>query len=306
MSPLVADGAMLAAPPPLEQPEGLSQSYVDLDLEPLPPPTKPQLLGRPEPVSPPPGSPQPLPKVRQPEEAALESERQVGKARRVSIASLVASLVACLLGFSIGYAEEVLSLIGFGMESLLDGISSGLVLWRFKRGKKREHADAEAAAEHKVRRDARRERNSSIGIGATFVFSAFLLLLVAVIKVKRFDPTAQEHIEEEKAGAFYGTLLSWPAAFVFGGLALAKFALARELESQVLEKDALCSVLGAILALICGTASLIELASTGNPHGMEMVDVAASAVIALLLGGEGVRTLCHNLVVDESRHQPMA
>lgn len=269
---------------------------------------KPQLVGRAENGQG--GSPSTaassLPTVRSMDEAAEAAELQVTRARKVSIASLVASVVAACLGLGIGVSEEVLSLVGFGVESLLDGISSALVLWRFKRGKKRQHADMDAAMRHKMQRDARRERNSAIGIGATFVASACILLTSSVIKWLAYDPDDPTHKQEENSGAYYGTLLSWPSAFVFGGLAAVKFRLARELQSQVLKKDAFCSVLGAILALIVAIASLIELAASDNPKGMELVDVFAGLMIALLLGIEGVRTLWHNLPgIWESQHQPM-
>eukprot|EP00435_Cladocopium_sp_Y103_P066600 s1508_g28.t2 len=96
-------------------------------------------------------------------------------ARKVSMLSIFISLVLAILGFSIGLSENVLSVLGFGMESTLDGISSALVMWRFKTPKQRQFRDAEAAAIAKEARDARRERNSAVGIGATFVVSAVVL-----------------------------------------------------------------------------------------------------------------------------------
>ncbi|CAJ1439802.1 unnamed protein product [Effrenium voratum] len=70
------------------------------------------------------------------------------------------------------------------MEATLDGISSALVMWRFKTGKKRNFTDAEAAALAKEARDARRERNSSVGIGATFVASSCMLSFSAAGRPK--------------------------------------------------------------------------------------------------------------------------
>lgn len=236
---------------------------------------------------------------------------EIEAARRVSIGSLVASIVVALLGLAIGISKEVLSLVGFGLECLLDGISSALVLWRFKRPKQRQHVDASAAEQHSMERDARRERNSSMGIGASFVCSAVMLLLFAVLKLVAFDPYTAEHIEQEHLGAYYSGWLSWPSCIVFGGLAIAKFRLARVLQSQVLMKDALCSLLGAILAFICAVASFIEQAGRNwdQPANMEMVDIGASVLIALILAVEGARTLHHNLSQTgawATDHQPMA
>mmetsp|Transcript_105896 Transcript_105896/g.210496 ORF Transcript_105896/g.210496 Transcript_105896/m.210496 type:complete len:320 (-) Transcript_105896:93-1052(-) len=232
-------------------------------------------------------------------------------ARRVSVVSLVASIVVAVLGLGIGISENVLSLIGFGLECLLDGISSALVLWRFKVPKKRQHADVSAAERHCMERDARRERNSSVGIGVSFLCSAGLLILFAVIKLIVFNPNTAEHLEEERSGAYYSGWLSWPSCIIFGGLAIAKFRLSRSLQSQVLLKDALCSLLGAILAFICAVASIIEQVGSNwdQPANMEMVDIGASVLIALILAVEGARTLRHNLPKTgawATDHQPMA
>jgi hypothetical protein len=226
---------------------------------------------------------------------AEEEARGVELTRLVSYASLAASCVAAFLGIGFGIRDETISLVGFGLEATLDGISSALVIWRFKTPKGREHANAEAAANFKAVRDAKRERNSGIGIGATFVFSSALLLCSAAYKALSWDAERPEHKLGEQEGANISVLLSVPSAVIFGALALAKFRLAAQLDSEVLRKDALCSVLGAVLALIVTVAGLAEEAAGGDPQTMAQVDASASAVIALILLVEGSRTLWHNL-----------
>ncbi|CAK9030014.1 unnamed protein product [Durusdinium trenchii] len=227
-------------------------------------------------------------------------------ARKVSLLSIFISLVLAILGFSIGLSENVLSVLGFGMEASLDGISSALVMWRFKTPKKRHFRDAEAAAIAKEARDARRERNSAVGIGATFVASAVLLCASAVWKLFGWDPATPEHVQEERSGALYTSLLAWPSAVIFGLLAVWKFRLSKQLGSEVLRKDALCSVLGALLALICALAAVLEEVVDGNPKAVAVVDATASFGIAMVLFFEGVRTLKHNLFDWETEHQELA
>jgi len=227
-------------------------------------------------------------------------------ARKVSMLSILASLVLAILGFSIGLSENVLSVLGFGMEATLDGISSALVMWRFKTAKQRQFEDAQAAAVAKEARDARRERNSAIGIGATFAASALMLCGMSVWKLFGWDPSTPEHSEEERSGAIYTSLLAWPSAVIFSVLAVWKFRLSRQLGSEVLRKDALCSVLGAMLALICAIAALLEEVVEGNPKAMAIVDATASFGIAMILLFEGVRTLKHNLLDWETQHQELS
>lgn len=236
--------------------------------------------------------------------AAAEEAFNTESARWISIISLVASLVAASLGFGIGYTEESLSLIGFGLESMLDGVSSAFVLWRFKRPKVRQHEDPQAAERFHAARGARRERHSGLGIGVIFIASSVLLLASATYKLVAWDPNEASHLKEEEEGANISVLLSLPAALVFGVLAVVKFSLGRRLSSQVLLKDAFCSLLGAGLALICGIAGIIE-EHTDSPENVALVDVVAGATIALILGVEGCRTLRHNAVkVDTSTTAP--
>jgi len=251
--------------------------------------------------------------TREQQEQGGEEEEQknlelVLRARQVSIVSLFASLFVAGLGLGIGLAEAVLSLVGFGLEALLDGISSALVLWRFKTPKQRQYADHEAAQDAKLFRDAKREHNSAIGIGVTFCSSGCLLLLSAAYKLLSWDPRDEEHMHEERTGAFFSALLAWPSTIIFGFLAYMKFSLSQSLASQVLRKDAMCSMLGAALAFICALASWAEQTEDSNPTTMVLVDVIAGGLIALILVVEGGRTLREN-VWDESwatQHQQMA
>mmetsp|Transcript_44944 Transcript_44944/g.82091 ORF Transcript_44944/g.82091 Transcript_44944/m.82091 type:complete len:293 (+) Transcript_44944:69-947(+) len=219
--------------------------------------------------------------------------KDIRKARCVSVVSLLASAILGAMGLSIGIMEESLSLVGFGGEAILDGISSALVLWRFKTPKARNFIDEEAAHAAKEARDRLRERNSGIGIGGIFMFTAGALLFSAVIKVMSFDP--EKHEEEEREATLWGHILAWPSVVIFGTLAVVKHRLSKALHSQVLAKDALCSLLGAGLSLIVACAALIEQVANGNPQAIMVVDVVAGAGIALILFVEGARMLAHNL-----------
>lgn len=265
-----------------------------------------------------PGSPSnlPLPVVRAPkgypdedsDKADLET-LQIRRARCVSILSVAASIIVAILGLGIGIAEEALTLVGFGGEALLDSLSSGLVLWRFKRPKKRTYLDAEAELQSKLDRDERRERNSSIFIAVVFVFYAFVLLISSGCKWWYWDPETAEHSQEERAAALYGSLLAWPCAVIFGSLSVVKWRLARALSSKVLREDAICSILGAVLALVCAIAALVEEALEGDADGLEqimMVDVSFTCLIAIILLFEGAHTLYKLVPHRSEEHKPLA
>jgi divalent metal cation (Fe/Co/Zn/Cd) transporter len=227
--------------------------------------------------------------------ANSEAEREMRRVRQtklVSYVSLVASVIVGSAGLGLGIANSTLSLVGLGLEAALDGLSSALVIWRFKTGKPRQHEDEEVAARFKARRDAKRERNSGFGIGGTFIALSFILMCSAGYKLAAWAPGSSAHHQVQ--GANWTVILSLPSALIFGTLAVAKFRLAFKLQSQVLEKDALCSLLGAALALICSVAGLLE-GAVEDPANIAAVDAVAGAIIALILLVEGSRTLHHNL-----------
>merc|ERR1711924_369484 len=171
-----------------------------------------------------------------------------------------------------------------------------------------DHAeDAAAEAEHVFNRAAKRERKSSIGIGITLVLLAGFLIVSAAWKLSTWDAHDPEHVREEKDEAVMGTLLVWISSVFFAGLAAMKLRLASKLESQVLQKDGMCSLLGAVLGVVVGITDLIALANQDDPESLALVDPAAGIVIALILLFEGCRTLYHNRVGGEleDAHQRM-
>ena len=106
-----------------------------------------------------------------------EWEILVTNARLVSYLSIFFCAIFAVMSFVIAYTDFAVALFGLGCEFLLDGISSILVIWRFKPGKTRLLPSEDAAAQHEAARTARRERNASFAIGVTFIFGAALLLV---------------------------------------------------------------------------------------------------------------------------------
>ena len=60
---------------------------------------------------------------------------------------------------------------------------------------------------------------------------------------KLFTWRHAEHEREDKETATFSEIIAWPCFFLFGGFGIFKMQLSRELKSEVLKKDAVCSVL---------------------------------------------------------------
>lgn len=218
------------------------------------------------------------------------------KARLVSVVSIQVSLIVGFVGIISWARDNELAMLGLGAESLLDGVSSALVLWRFKKAKARDFEDAVAAAHFKALRDARRERRSALGIGASFIALAVLLILLAIQHIQAAEDAEKEELQEE--GMNLSVIIALPCIGIFAVMAWYKRFLSVELDSEVLKQDAKCTAFGAVLALITAGAALLEEAFSSNASddvAFGLVDPLAASCIALLILREGVLTIRENL-----------
>ena len=94
------------------------------------------------------------------------------KALLLSYFTIGYNVVECLLALLAGYLSGSIALVGFGLDSLLECLSGGVMIWRFY-----PHRDLSAAAE------ARLERRAVKIIGYTFFFLAAYIFYESVEKL---------------------------------------------------------------------------------------------------------------------------
>jgi divalent metal cation (Fe/Co/Zn/Cd) transporter len=190
-----------------------------------------------------------------------------------------------LIGFGavvVGFLYNVVALLGLGFESLLDMLSSILVLWRFKKAKTRAFGTMEEAEAKKVSRDRVRESNSLKFMAATFAILGLVLVFKGMHKL--FAEHTVEGAELE-IGAETTLILSWPAAVGFAALAVEKYRLATELESAVVMKDCMCTVGSTVLAAVTGVAGIIE------DFGFASADPVAAVLVGVFMLVEAARAV---------------
>lgn len=215
------------------------------------------------------------------------------RAKIVSVISIIVSIIVGIFGIIVGLGGGALAVIGLAGETLLDAISSGMVLWRYKKAKVRQDENEEAALQRLETRAVERERRFTLYIGIMFIAFAVVLLLTSLVHLNH--QWTKEEAEERAAN--YTFAVSWPALVVFTVLAVVKFRLAEQLQSKTLRQDAICTVFGGVLALITGIASTCENLLSNEDDDNDafgIVDPLASVVISLLILGEGIRTVYHN------------
>jgi divalent metal cation (Fe/Co/Zn/Cd) transporter len=164
-----------------------------------------------------------------------------------------------------GVAASSIALVGFGLDSLVDGAASVTLVWRFRR----ELLDGPSSDEL--------ERRAALIVGA-------VLVLIALYVGTRSAVALADGSGPESAPL--GLVLTGASVLVLPVLARSKLRLAQGLRSPALRADGVLSGAGATLA----AATLVGLAFKAI-WGIWWGDSAAALLIAATLMREGALAL---------------
>jgi divalent metal cation (Fe/Co/Zn/Cd) transporter len=178
-------------------------------------------------------------------------------------ASVVWAALIGLAALAAGIGSSSIALVGFGLDSLVDGSASAVLVWRFSvEGRASERTDQ---VEHVAVRL----------VGAALLFAAAYVTVQAVRNLAtRSGPTFSG----------VGITLAGASVVVLPVLAWLKLRLAMRLGSGALRSDGILSAAGAALA----TAALLGLV-LADAFGWWWTDSAAALVVAVALAAEGWR-----------------
>jgi len=198
--------------------------------------------------------------VPDPEPAALR------RAARLCGATVVWNLAVGGAAVATAAVTHSLSLIGFGVNAVVDSSVSSLLVWRF---------GAEAAG--RPRRADRMERLALRLAGAAFSVIALYLLVQG----------ARSLFEDRHAGtSLFGVAEAAAALAVLPLLAVSKYRLSRQLQSRALRADSLLSASGIALAAVALASLLLQ-----RSLGWWWADSTGALLIAAVLAREGLRSL---------------
>lgn len=198
--------------------------------------------------------------------AARASDARAG--RRLEYISLAWTVAEAVIGVGAGIAAGSIALIGFGVDSVIEGASSGILLWRLQ---------AHEADEH-------REQLALKLVGGSF------FLLAAYIA---FDAAKSLLQHEAPHVSVVGIVLSTLALVIMPLLARAKRRVAARLESSALLADSrqtdLCAYLSAILLVGLVLNALF---------GWWWADPAAALIMVPIIVREGIKAFRGEVCAD--------
>lgn len=184
---------------------------------------------------------------------------------RWSGASLVYSVLVGGVSLVVGTSSGSTALVGFGLNSVIDGVASAVLVRRFR------HDLAGIRESHEL------ERRAVFFVGVVLIFAAVYIAARATVTLAEGDgPEA----------SFLGVAIPAVSLFVLPVFARAKLRLAGELNSRALQADGVLSGAGAALA----AAALIGL-TLSSAFGWQWADSVAAILIAGMLLREGLLTL---------------
>ncbi len=196
----------------------------------------------------------------------------VGRGRALAWATIGWNAVEGVVGIAAGVAAASVALVGFGVDSYVEVLAGGVVVWRLSR--ERHGAAVSAAAERRAVR----------------IIAATFLLLAAGVGVESLRRLL---LGERPSESVLGIVLAAVSLVVMPLLARAKRRVAAGLDSRALAADAtetdLCAYLSAILL-----AGLVLNATLG----WWWADPVAGLGIVWFAGREGVELLSADHVDD--------
>lgn len=188
------------------------------------------------------------------------------KALHLAYFTIAYNVAECALSLVAGYLAGSIALVGFGLDSLVESLSGGVMIWRFAR-----HDTLSPAEEE------RRERRAVKIVGYTFFVLAAYVLYESLEKLV---------FQEAPTPSLLGILIALASMIVMPGLYYLKYQTGKSLASASLMADSKQT-------LACAMLSVALLIGLGLNYwfGIWQADPGIGLVIAALLIREGHHTL---------------
>ena len=191
----------------------------------------------------------------------MERGALVQRALLLSLASVALSGLLGGLAIAVGIASNRLSLLGFGFDASIDAVASIVLVWRFR---------IETSHPHHAERA---ERVAERVVGAVLIALAIYLTFTAGRALLTGSRPESELVS---------LAISLTSLALLPLLALAKYRVARALESRALRADSVLTAVAAILALLSVVGFLLT-----EAFGVGWADAVGALIVAAVLVREG-------------------
>ncbi len=184
----------------------------------------------------------------------------VKKALRLEWILIVYNVLEAIASIGFGVLAGSIALIGFGLDSIIEVASAGILIWRLSI-----HSNEEE--------EEKGEKKALFFVGITF------FLLAVYVGYESIAKLLSREVPQE---SFPGIVIACLSILIMPSLGLAKRKIARQIGSRALEADA-------VETLICASLSVILLAGLGLNFlfGWWWADPVAGLVMIFFIVKEG-------------------
>ncbi len=194
-----------------------------------------------------------------------EKQTLIQKALRLEYLLISYNLLEAAAALAAGWKAQSITLVGFGLDSVIEVASAGTLVWRMKQtGLEDEEHESES------------EKRALLIVGITFFLLAGYVIYESIEKLRLRQPPDR---------SFWGILIAILSLLFMPYLGLRKRKIAREIGSRALEADAMET-------MICAWLSAIVLVGVGLNAcmGWWWADPAAGLVMSAFIVKEGWET----------------
>ena len=163
------------------------------------------------------------------------------RALQLSYFTVGYNIVECALSIIIGIFAGSIALVGFGLDSLVESLSAGVMIWRFNKQGKMSEAEEE-----------RIENRAEKLVGFTFLILGAYVLYESIIKLVKNEITERSLVG---IGIAIASMIVMPFLYYF------KYKIGKDLKSKSLIADSketlVCALLSVTLLIGLGAKLLV-------------------------------------------------
>lgn len=200
----------------------------------------------------------------QPDEGLHEQRvRQVQLGVRIEVVAIIWMVIEASIAITTGFPTRSVSLQGFGIDSIIELITGGILLWRLV---VEQRGGSDEAVEHAERRASWVTGISLLALGVYIVGESILTFVLRI------------HPES----SWWGIGLAIAATIIMPLLWQGKLRIAKRIHSAALKADAMCSVTCAYMSITLLAGLLLN-----KLFGWWLADPLAALVLVYFIVQEG-------------------
>ena len=176
------------------------------------------------------------------------------------------NIIECIMAIIAGVAAGSIALIGFGLDSVIESLSGGVLIWRLTK-----HGKISPTEEERI------EKRAVKLVGATFFILGAYIFIISIKKL---------YFAEAPDPSLFGIIIAAVSLIIMPLLAYLKFKTGKRMGLASLVADSKQTI-------ICSLLSIALLIGLGLNYlwGLWWADPAAALVIVFFIIREGITTL---------------